>query len=132
MQKTTKNEIHFPKLDIKKIPPKVILALVCLIILLVSVGIGAVSGISAAQVEIEKYKEIAITTSLGEQYILAQEDIAAGRFDIAQQRLVYILDEDPNFPGVAEKLVEVITEMNISGETITIITEPTPVSYTHL
>lgn len=125
MQNTPRNRFPISKLSIKNISPRIIITLACLIIFLVCVFWGVINGISAANREIKELEEVAKTASLGEQFILAQEDIAARRFNIAQQRLVYILDKDPNFPGVAEKLLEVITEMNLTGETVTIFIEPT-------
>lgn len=69
---------------------------------------------------------IALTT--GEQFAMAEDDINAGRFEIAHQRLMYILDIDPTFPGLAEKLAVVFLAFDaadidpISAPSIT----PTP------
>lgn len=125
MQTTPKNNPKFSNIFIKPISPRIVLAIISLAIFVASIFMGAITGISTAKREIKQIEEVAVTAVLAEQYILAQEDIAAERYDIAQQRLVYILDKDPNFPGVAETLVEVVKEMNLSGEPITFIAEPT-------
>jgi uncharacterized protein YxeA len=44
---------------------------------------------------------------LGMQWQYVQIDISAGRYDVAKQRLEYILANNPNYPGATEKLAEV-------------------------
>jgi len=41
------------------------------------------------------------------QVSLAQEDINAGRYDVARQRLEYIQELAPQYPGIAEKLAHI-------------------------
>jgi hypothetical protein len=48
-----------------------------------------------------------ITTQVASQYKLAIEDINAGRYEIAKQRLEYIVYHDPEYSGAKEKLLEV-------------------------
>jgi hypothetical protein len=56
-----------------------------------------------------------VASSLSEQMTLVQQDIDAGRYAVARQRLEeYILKNDPNFPGAAEKLTELLVEMSIT------------------
>lgn len=55
-----------------------------------------------------------VAQSLGEQFTLTQEDVAAGRYEVARQRLEYILGEDPDFPGAQALLAEVIVKQQIT------------------
>lgn len=41
-----------------------------------------------------------------EQYELGVQDLEAGRYEVARQRFEYILEHDPSYPGVTEKLAE--------------------------
>lgn len=55
-----------------------------------------------------------MASTLTEQFVLAQQDLDAGRYDFARQRLEYIISKDPNFPGAGEKLTEVLFKMSIT------------------
>ena len=41
------------------------------------------------------------------QYELAIQDIDAGRYEIAKQRLEYIISQETDYPGAENKLIEV-------------------------
>lgn len=60
-----------------------------------------------------------------EQYKLALEDINAGRLELAQKRLVYIIELSPGFPGAGDKLTEVMVKLSIQ-KTPTVGVTPTP------
>ena len=53
-------------------------------------------------------------TQVSQQYEAALQDIAAQRYESAQQRLEYIIFRDPEFPGAAEKLIEVEKLLHIT------------------
>lgn len=55
-----------------------------------------------------------------EQLQLAAQDILDKEYFRARQRLEYIIQVDPNYPGVTEMLAQVLLEMNITAS-------PTPV-----
>ena len=85
------------------------LGLIILLVLAILAGYG--SGIS-----IRKSNESStITQQLGEQFQYALVDIEFQRYENARQRLDYILAHDPNFPGVQEKLTQVLVLMNQPG-----------------
>ncbi|MCZ2127028.1 MAG: hypothetical protein LC099_04550 [Anaerolineales bacterium] len=67
-------------------------------------GFGGYNSAIGARKNAEK---AAIIPKLSEQYSLALVDIQFGRYENAQQRLEYVLQHDPNFPGAKEKLAEV-------------------------
>ncbi|MEW6717956.1 MAG: hypothetical protein AB1345_10695 [Chloroflexota bacterium] len=64
-----------------------------------------------------------LTDILQQQFSLGLQDIDAGRYELARQRFEFIVEQDPNFPGVLDKLAEVISMLSI---TATATTEPTP------
>ncbi len=55
------------------------------------------------------------------QYQLGLQDMEAQRYDTARKRFEYVVQLDPNFPGAAEKLTEVMMLMALQST-------PTPVS----
>lgn len=58
------------------------------------------------------------------QYELGVQDLEAGRLDVARKRFEYVVEINPTFPGIEEKLVEVmVAQANIS--TPTAIPSPT-------
>jgi hypothetical protein len=48
-------------------------------------------------------------TSLSEQFNLALQDITEMRYEVARQRLEYVIAQDPSYPGVTEKMAEVMS-----------------------
>jgi hypothetical protein len=65
----------------------------------------------------EEAQATLITSQLQEQFDLAVQDMSAGRYELAYQRLSYINAHDPGYPGMIDLLVEV--QMKVS-------TTPTP------
>ncbi len=99
--------------------------LLTLLLLLVAALGGYRSGIGVRR----SAEATVIAQQLGEQLALAQEDIAAGRYDVARQRLEFILDNDPTYPGVVDLLtqVELLSQITPSPTpTFTASPSPTP------
>jgi hypothetical protein len=48
-------------------------------------------------------------TSLNEQFNLALQDITESRYEVARQRLEYVIAQDPSYPGVTEKMADVMS-----------------------
>jgi tetratricopeptide (TPR) repeat protein len=65
---------------------------------------GYRSGVSSRQAAAAQMSQ----QSAKEQYDLALEDLAAGRYEIARQRLEYVLAIDPNYPGATDRLAEAL------------------------
>lgn len=66
--------------------------------------------------------------SLDSQFQLGIQDLEAGRYEIARQRFEFIVSQDPNYPGITEKLVAVMEVMLATGTPAplaTITTTPT-------
>jgi hypothetical protein len=47
-------------------------------------------------------------TSLDDQFVLAIQDIAESRFEVAYRRLEFVIDQDPAYPGATDKMAEVM------------------------
>lgn len=58
-----------------------------------------------------------------EQYQLGLQDMEAQHYDLARQRFEYVIQLNPNYPGVTDKLAEVLMRLNA---TATPTVEPTP------
>jgi len=96
------------------------LGLIAILVLAVLAGYG--SGISIRKTN----QNSAISQQLGEQFQYALVDIEFGRYAIAKQRLEWILTKNSGFPGVQEKLTQVLVLMNQPTPTITPSLTPTP------
>ena len=66
------------------------------------------------------------TKQLTEQYQFALVDEQFGHFDSAQQRLQYIIQHDPMFPGAQAELAKVLVQVAIPTATATATITPTP------
>ncbi len=97
-------------------------ALGVIIILVIAVLGGYSSGIGIRK----SNQSTVIMQQLGEQYQNTLIDIQFGRFEIARQRLEWIISNDPIFPGAQEKLTEVLVSMNQPTPTLTPSLTPTP------
>jgi len=90
--------------------------------------IGAVSAAAGYRSGIEQRKQaesVLVAQSLQEQFQLGLQDMEAGRFDLARQRFEYVIQLDPSYPGVTDKLADVLVQINITA-TPTIVVTPTP------
>jgi tetratricopeptide (TPR) repeat protein len=58
----------------------------------------------------QQVSEIALRATT--QFQLGLQDMQAGNFELARKRFEYVIQIDPNFPGAAEKLVEVSLAMS--------------------
>ncbi len=93
-----------------------------LLLILIAAG-SAYAGYNSAVEERIKNQTSQMANVAANQYILAQQDIALGSYDRARQRLEYVIQIDPNYPGAAEQLASVLTQMRI---TATPTLAPTP------
>ncbi|OGO68405.1 MAG: hypothetical protein A2Z49_08175 [Chloroflexi bacterium RBG_19FT_COMBO_56_12] len=84
---------------------------------------SAYGGYTSARQERASVYATQVSGDAQAQYDLALQDITAKNFDLARQRLEYVISIEPNFPGAAEKLTEVLLEQRI---TATPTNAPTP------
>jgi tetratricopeptide (TPR) repeat protein len=78
--------------------------LILAVILGTSLTLAAVAGYYAGSSERERAAATAQFTELNRQYQLAVDDMNAGRYGLAIQRLEFILSLDPAFPNAANQL----------------------------
>ncbi|NMB55972.1 MAG: hypothetical protein GYA15_14860 [Leptolinea sp.] len=98
-------------------------------ILLMFIGAGAGGWIGynsavKARVAEQKNKVALVATT---QFQLALVDQANGNLDMARKRLEYIVQLNPQFPGVTEKLTEVMMAQAVKVTPTVVAAEPTPV-----
>src|SRR6266508_6233484 len=93
-----------------------------IVILVIAVLGGYSSGIGVRK----SNQSSMIMQQLGEQYQNTLIDIQFGRYEIAQQRLEWIIANDPSFPGEQQKLTEVLVLRNQPTPTLTPSLTPTP------
>lgn len=85
-----------------------------LLIITAALLFGSLSGYGWGVNDRLSAAEATKSQALGEQFNMAQEDFAARRFDVARQRLEYILKNDPGYPGGADLLAQVLVQMAIT------------------
>ncbi len=97
--------------------------LVAVIILIGIAGFSAYSGYrSGLELRVDT-ETTAVAAQAEEQFELGLRDLDAGLYEIARQRFEYVIRLDPNFPGVTDRLAEVLLAINI---TATPTPAPTP------
>lgn len=97
-------------------------ALGVIVLLVVAVLGGYSSGIGIRK----SNQDTVIMQQVGDQYQNALIDIQFGRYENAKQRLEWIIDNAPTFPGAQEKLTEVLVLSNQPTPTMTPSLTPTP------
>src|SRR5689334_8159113 len=96
------------------------LGLIIILVLAVLAGYGA-------GLKIRTNNQTAtLSQQLGQQFQYALVDIQFQRYENAKQRLQFILAHDPSFPGVQDKLTQVLVLMNQPTPTLTASLTPTP------
>ena len=83
------------------------------LILIALLGLGIFSGYQSALSIRRNAESSTMMEQLGEQFQYALVDMQFGRYEIARQRLEFIIEKDPDFPGVQEKLTEVLVQINL-------------------
>lgn len=97
-----------------------------LIIILIAMT-SVYSGYLAAIDQRTAFQATRNATEAQSQYALALVDIEMKNFSQARQRLEYIVQIDPGFPGVGDKLAEVMVAMSITATPTPVPTQvPTP------
>ncbi len=91
-------------------------------LLALGVGSGYWSGIGVRQSTRDSLR----TKQLTEQYQYALVDEQFGHFESAQERLQYIIQQDPSFPGAQAELAKVLVQIAIPTATPTATITPTP------
>jgi tetratricopeptide (TPR) repeat protein len=98
-----------------------ILGLAILVVILLVSGFG---GYAAGISERKNAEKTQVSQVLQEQYQLGLQDIQDGQYNRARQRFEYIIELDPNYPGVTDKLAAVLLEISTTA-TPTLLPPPT-------
>lgn len=93
---------------------------------LLLISLGGFSGYNSGINARVKAENAILATQLSEQFSYALVDIQFGRYENARQRLEYIIQRDPNFPGVQEKLTEVLVLSSVPTPTAAPTATATP------
>lgn len=96
---------------------------ISLLVLLAVITVGSLGGYSLGISERVAAEKNQLTGQLDEQFALARQEMDAGRYEVARQRLEFILSKDASYPGVSEMLVEAQVKLSI---TPTLPPTPTP------
>jgi tetratricopeptide (TPR) repeat protein len=102
------------------------LAALALVILL---ALGGASGYFTGIGDRRNAQSSIVSQQLAQQFEMAALDMAEGRYGQARQRFEYIIEVDPNYPGITEALTEVMLKMSITPTvtpTMTPSLTPTP------
>jgi tetratricopeptide (TPR) repeat protein len=93
------------------------------ILLLVAVG-SVYAGYQAAIRQRLGFQSTQVAAEAQAQFDLGVQDSLAGRYDLARQRFEYVLQINPNFPGVTDQLAMVLLALNTTA-TPTFVPTPT-------
>lgn len=96
-----------------------------LILAIIAAG-SAYLGYQSAITERTNYQSTQVSGEAQAQYDLALEDFSAKRYDMASQRLEYVIQLDPAFPGATDLLARVFVEQRTTA-TPTLAPTPTPI-----
>jgi len=94
--------------------------------ILLMMGLGGFGGYEQGINDRLDADKVAISGILVEQYQFALVDIEFGRYETARQRLEFIISHDPNYPGAAETLTQVLVMSTVPTATPTATLTPTP------
>ena len=92
--------------------------------LIILIALGGLGGYFTASNDRTIAESTAIAATLQEQYVLAELNIQQGAYGAAQQRLEFIIQNDPSYPGAAQRLTDVLLLLAVPTATVT--PSPTP------
>ena len=90
-------------------------ALLAVVLIGVMIAAGGYSGFLSGQAERRAQADAAAISDLTQQVSLGYEDLQAGRYDVARQRFEFVINQDPNFPGAADGLVQALQVLNATA-----------------
>ncbi len=111
---------------------KLVLIFILMFIVLFALGSSAVYGAWLGIQSTNLNHQIAAMTSealyITDQYLLAIQDYEAGEYELASQRLEFIINREPNYPGAIDKLTAVKQILYATATPTTPPPSPTPTS----
>jgi tetratricopeptide (TPR) repeat protein len=97
-------------------------ALGFLVVLLVTGTVGYYTGVRQR----DSSHQAAIAQVAKEQFDLSLQDLEAGRYEIARQRLEYVIQIDPSYPEAPDRLAQALLALNQPTSQPTSQASPTP------
>jgi len=61
------------------------------------------------------YEATQVASAIQDQYLLGLQDMEAGQYEVARQRFDYVIQIDPNYPGVIDRMAEVLLVLNATA-----------------
>ncbi|MDP1544764.1 MAG: hypothetical protein Q8L87_01990 [Anaerolineales bacterium] len=93
---------------------------------LLLLGLGGFGGYSTGIGARKSAEKAILSGQLSDQYSYALVDIQFGHYENARQRLEYIIQQDPSYPGARDKLTEVLVLSSVPTPAPTATIPPTP------
>ncbi len=90
------------------------------------IAVGAFLGYRQGIKERTQFEAAQVESAVQEQYALGVQDMEAGRYEIARQRFEYVLENAPNYPGVTDRMAEVLLTLNATATPTAVPPTPTP------
>ena len=95
-------------------------------ILIALLTLGIFGGYQSAISNRKNAESSTLMEQLGEQFQYALVDIQFERYEIARQRLEFIIEKDPSFPGAQEQLTGVLVQINLQENYVSPTAAPSP------
>jgi len=89
-------------------------------------ALGVLGGYTSGIAQRRSARSEIISRQLTEQFQFALVDEQFGRYEAARQRLEFIIQNDPGFPGVQQELAKVLVQLTIPTPSPTPPPTPTP------
>jgi tetratricopeptide (TPR) repeat protein len=94
-----------------------------MLVFVIFVTVGAYIGYQQGINQRTDFEAAQVESAIEEQYNLGVQDMEAGNYEVARQRFDYVIQIDPNYPSVTDRLAEVLLVLNA---TATPTPAPTP------
>jgi hypothetical protein len=91
-----------------------------------AVLLAALVGYSTGRSERRSDLEESLARAADEQFQMGVQDLEAGRYELAQQRLEYVILLDPSYPNAAQRLAEALVGLDAPLATFAPPATPTP------
>jgi Tfp pilus assembly protein PilF len=104
-------------------------AWITIVVLLALIAVGILGGYGSGMGRRYSAQNTQVTGQLQEQYQLGMEALDAGKYEIARQHFEYILQHNPDYPGVQKAYTDLLLRMMITPTltpTLTPTITPTP------
>jgi len=88
--------------------------------------LAAATGYQVGGRQRQQARAAAVDLTADEQWRLALEDLQAGRYELARQRIEYVIRLDPTYPEAAQRLAEALVGLRSPRPTLLPAATPTP------